>query len=432
MAALGRALGPLGARARVVMGYFPATAAGLAVLALCASGFWYLGVLHKDVVLLPATAALAILVAGMIAAVGAGAAVSMRRWKHASFDDAVIRLEANYPRRTGIRFRAPLLPFVELSWEWLSPPEVEVRMASRWLDVQEEVLPRHRCLLDGVTRQVTVRDVLGMARVTWRVTRPTRVMILPDKGRLDQTTVLQSLVGGEDHPDPYGDAHGDRVEMRQYAPGDSARSILWKVYARNRRLMVRIPERALTARPRTCAYMVAGPADEASAGLARVVLERRMLGEGWRFGADGTAGFAESLDASLEMLARSGNPEVGAPGLAAFLKRAEADGFQSCLVFVPAGAGEWLEAVRRTAAGSRLGLTWLVGVDDAEGGAERPPLWKRLLLHARPGRKADLEEVSAALQGGKLPMVLCDRKDGRVFDDARHYLASRGRRRKAR
>lgn len=420
-----RRLGPLAAALRTLAGYFPATLAGLGVLALCAAGFWFLGVLHKDVVLLPATVAVAAVVVGMILSVGVGAAFAVRRWKNARFDDSVIRLEANYARRTPVELRVPLLPFVEVTWEWLTPPHVEARLTSRWTEITEEVMPRHRCLVDGVTRLVQVRDVLGMARVRWKVQRPTRVMILPDRGRLDQTTVLQSLIGGEDHPDPYGDAHGDRVEMRQYAPGDSARSILWKVYARNRRLMVRIPERALTARPRTCAYMVAGPADEASAGLARVVLERRMLGDGWRFGADGSPGHADNVDDSLEMLARSGNPEAGPVGLATFLQRAEADGFQSCLVFVPAGAGPWMEAVRRIAGGSRLGLTFLMAIDDTDAALRRAPLWKRLLLRPERTDSVDPGAVAEALQSVKTPMVLCDRHDGRVVDDARRYLAAR-------
>lgn len=423
-----RRLGPLAALLRTLAGYFPATLAGLGVLALCGAGFWFLGVLHKDVVLLPATVAVAAVVVAMILSVGVGAAFMVGRWRNARFDDSVIRLEANYPRRTGIEFHVPLLPFVEMTWEWLTPPQVEVRLQSRWMEVTEEVLPRHRCLIDGITRLVQVRDVLGMARVRWKVQRPTRVMILPDRGRLDRTTVLQSLIGGEDHPDPYGDAHGDRVEMRQYAPGDSARSILWKVYARNRRLMVRVPERALTARPRTCAYMVAGPSDEASAGLARVVLERRMLGDGWRFGADGSPGHAENVDDSLEMLARSGNPEAGPRGLGTFLQRAEADGFQSCLVFVPAGSGEWMETVRRCAGSSRLSLTFLMAVDDAESTLRGAPLWKRLLLKPERTDGADPGTVAEALQSAKTPMVLCDRHDGRVVDDARRYLAARRRR----
>ena len=423
----GRLVSRLAARLRPVLDLFPATMAGFFVLGLCAAGFWYLGVLHKDVVLLPATLVLALLAVGMILAVGLGAAVTARALRRAHFDDAFLRLEANDPRRTGIRGRAPLLPFIELSWEWLIPPDVEVRTVSRWRQVSEEVLPRRRCLVDGLIRRVQVRDVLGMARVVWRFERPSRVMILPDRGRLDQTTVLRSLVGGEDHPDPYGDAHGDRVEMRQYAPGDSARNILWKVFARNRRLMVRMPERALTAQPRTCAYLVAGPSDEPSAGLARVVLERRMLGEGWRFGADGSPGFAENLDSALEILARSGNPDTGPPGLAAFLKRAETDGYQNCLVFLPAASGKWLDEVRRAVAGSRLGLTWMVGLDGLQTSLEAPPLWKRLLLRPEPTMPADPLKLAEALQSARAPMVLCDRKEGRVVADARQYLKVQAR-----
>jgi hypothetical protein len=173
--------------------------------------------------------------------------------------------------------------------------------------------------------------------------------------------------------------------------------------------------------------MVAGPADEPSAGLARVVLERRMLGDGWRFGADGSPGFAENLDDSLEMLARSGNPEAFPWGLGAFLKRAEADGFQSCLVFLPAAGGDWLEAVRRATADCRLTLTWLVGVDSTRTDLDRPPLWQRIFLRPEPVLGADPQTVAEALQSARTPMILCERKEGRVYPDARNYLKTRHR-----
>lgn len=417
-----RRLAPAAALIRRLYGWFPVTPAGLGALALCGVGFWFLGVLRKDVILLPATVAVAGMTVLMILAVGLGAALVARQWRHARLDDAVLRLEANHPRLTGVNMKAPLLPFVELSWEWLHPPHASLRLQGRWLEAHEEVTASHRCLLDGITRQVTVRDVLGMARVTWQVQRNTRVMILPDRGMLERTTVLQSLVGGDDHPDPYGDVQGDRVEMRQYAPGDPARTILWKVYARNRRLMVRVPERALTARPRTCAYLVAGPADEPAAALARVVLERRMLGEGWRFGADGNAGFAVTLDESLEMLARSGNPEVDTVGLGTYLQRAEADGFQSCLVFIPAAPGPWVDAVRKTLASTRLNLTFLTAVDDTRKAGARPPLWKRLLLRPDGTDHADPKQVAEALRPPG-PIVLGERRTGRVVEDARRWKA---------
>ena len=98
---------------------------------------------------------------------------------------------------------------------------------------------------------------------------------------------------------------GDRVEMRQYVAGDSPRMILWNVYARTRKLMVRVNERAFMLRPGACAYLIAGPGDEAAASVARTVIERKLLGESWAFGADGSPDPATDASAVREILARS-------------------------------------------------------------------------------------------------------------------------------
>ena len=49
---------------------------------------------------------------------------------------------------------------------------------------------------------------------------------------------------------------GDRIELRRYVPGDSARFIHWKVFGRTRKLMVRVPERALSRARRTVGVLV--------------------------------------------------------------------------------------------------------------------------------------------------------------------------------
>src|SRR5205814_5321723 len=99
---------------------------------------------------------------------------------------------------------------------------------------------------------------------------------------------LPGLAAGDDEAHPLGQPVGDRIEMRPYVPGDSPRTIAWKIYGRTGKLVVRAPERARIVSPRGCAYQVAGPHDESTAAVARAVLERGFLGQEWRFGADGS------------------------------------------------------------------------------------------------------------------------------------------------
>ena len=76
------------------------------------------------------------------------------------------------------------------------------------------------------------------------------------------------------------------MEIRPYTPGDSVRDIMWKGFARNRQLNVRLPERSVAFDDKACAYLVSGVGDEAASALARLTLECGLLGDDWRFGAD--------------------------------------------------------------------------------------------------------------------------------------------------
>ena len=87
-------------------------------------------------------------------------------------------------------------------------------------------------------------------------------------------------------PDNGGRPDGDRMEIRPYTPGDSVRDIMWKGFARNRQLNVRLPERSVAFDDKACAYLVSGVGDEAASALARLTLECGLLGDDWRFGAD--------------------------------------------------------------------------------------------------------------------------------------------------
>jgi len=69
----------------------------------------------------------------------------------------------------------------------------------------------------------------------------------------------------------------------------------------------------------------------------------------------------------------------------------------------------------------------MVGLDGLQNSLEHPPLWKRLLLRPEPTMPADPMKLAEALQSARTPMVLCDRKEGRVVTDARQYLKLKAR-----
>lgn len=354
-----------------------------------------------------------------------------------------VRAHGDVPRRTmetGLSlptgFEGPslwFLPLVQIDWSWEQPEEAEVSITKVRRRLHEEVLLRRRGHVHGVRRRIVIQDAFGLARLAIRQTDPVELTVLPHAGKLGEAPLLVSLSGGDERPHPMGVEDGDRVELRRYVPGDPARFIHWKVFGRTRRLMVRMPERALSPARRTVAYQVAGSDDDASAAAARVAIESGSFGPDFRFGADGAVKDTSRIDEGVEMIVRSADArDVGGRALEGFVQRAEEAGPASLIVFVPPRPGPWLApviaSVRARAVRTRVVVT-------TDGVDADPPLaiWRRLLTlpSLRTGTpSAELEKVIAALSATRAEVIVLDRKTGRRLG-ARHRAAMRDSEREA-
>lgn len=419
------ARGRLSNLVRRIGGFFPFTCAGLFVLALCAAAFWFQGLGKMDLVLL-AAGFLGILIAVLMALSSAAASLWLHhRWKRAFMRRGAL-LECEVAQTTGLVVPWPRrIPLLHVTWSWEEPGSVQALPPQRG-EFAETIVPGKRGIYPSIVRKVSVSDVLGLTSISWHQRESAEVSILPHRGALDHMTLLEGLAAGEDLSDPRGDPYGDRVDMRQYAPGDSPRLILWKSYARTRKLLVRVPERALMAKPRSCAYLVAGSGDEAGAGLMRVILERGFLGESWRFGADGGANHACNLADALRLLTQSGNsvPNAGT-GLPEFLAQAEKDGYSACLLVVPPAEGPWIDPVLAAISKTRLRVHLYTALDGTPDGLQIEPHWKRWFL--TPASRAECNLADAALMvrhfaGISLPFLLADRRAGKICGDVRAVL----------
>ncbi len=341
-----------------------------------------------------------------------------------------LELETERPQPSGFELpRDGWIPLLQSDWELERPADVDLEVEERLGTRFEKLVAHRRGERAGLRRRLRVHDAFRLAGLALRDDDALKLRILPHTGKLTRLPVLTSFAGGEDWPHPMGVAEGDRTELRRYAPGDPARFIHWKVFARTKKLVVRMPERALTRARRTVAYLVTGAADEASAGAARVAIESVSLGEEWSFGADGhpepTSAIGEALDAIVRSAA---TPETeGAAHLEPFLRRAEKRGPASLVVFVPAAPGPWLErtvaALRPRAGRVRI----VVGVD---GLATPKPRSAVRRLFTEPERLAAsdaeaLEEVLATLAPLRAEVLVLDRRSGRVLSEA-HRRAARG------
>ena len=92
--------------------------------------------------------------------------------------------------------------------------------------------------------------------------------------------------------------------MRRYAPGDPQRFILWKAFARSRKLLVRTPERAESKEPAVALALLTSPTDAEAADVVRYFLEQGH--QSLAFCAAGLSKIAVNSQEALELLKASG------------------------------------------------------------------------------------------------------------------------------
>jgi len=330
-----------------------------------------------------------------------------------------LRLETGVVAETRFALRRPwYLPLVQLSWRWAEPEGAALETRAEGSRQHERVSLPARGRFDHVERRVTVSDVFGLARVVLRQREARPVDVLPRLSALRHLPELQSFAAGDARPHPLGLAEGDRIDLRRYQ-SDPARFIHWKVLARTRKLMVRVPERALSIAHRTAAFLVAGPVDDASAACARLALERGLLGSDWIFGTDLDAEGSGRLDAALGALMRSTQiGEGGGTALPAFSQSAARTGPVSLIVFAPSAPGPWLQRVATVARQHRPEV--VIGVDGVRP-RRRRALWSRLLSFTDPDPSSvaeDLDEVVRVLSAAGARVSVIDRGSGRMLSNA--------------
>ncbi|MEC7521369.1 MAG: DUF58 domain-containing protein [Myxococcota bacterium] len=426
---MAKALRKIGRFGRRVLDLVPLTPLGLFVGLGAAAALKWLAYPELDLVwLVVGFAALGLLAAAALAVIFGAVwmKVATRRRPHEDVERR--KMETGRALPTGFDASTLwILPLVQVSWTWESPEEAEVQLRKQRGRWQERVKLARRGHVRGIRRRIVVQDAFGLARLAIRQRDPEELTVLPHVGKLGETPMLVSLAGGDERPHPMGVEDGDRVELRRYVPGDPARFIHWKVFGRTRKLMVRVPERALSPSRRTVAYQVAGPSDDASAAAARVAIEAGVFGADWSFGADGTAGDTKRVDEAIERIVRSADArDQGGRGLEAFLRRAEQAGPASAVIFVPPRPGPWLDHVVRATRARAARTRFVVASDGIDLGA-RPPLWRRLLLSspAREGTPAaELDAVLRGLASSRAEVIVVDRKSGRRLGDA-HRAAMR-------
>lgn len=421
----------IGALVRRLADAWPVTALGMAVALVAAVALVSFGFEKLDLVLLVlGYGGIGLLVLSVIAVLVAafGLWLSLRRrpprW-------STTKLETGTELRTG--FTLPGLwwfPMVQVRWRWESPSGATAEQIQERGRLVERVTLARRGIFDSVTRRIVVQDAFGLARIAFRHAQEGPVEVLPHIGAMRRLPVLTSLTGGEEHPHPMGLEDGDRVELRRYVPGDSARFIHWKVFGRTRKLMVRVPERALSRARRTVAYLISGPHDEATAAAARAAIEEEALGADWQFAADGAPEATSDRQQALRKIIESSAFEgPSGSGIKRFLAEVEPRGPAALVVFAPPSMGSWIDEMR-TISMRRYGRVRVVIGVDAVHGPHARPVWQRWLMKPTSAEgiaRGDLERVGRVLSQLRCEVVIVDRVTGRILGDGIRFAVAQQR-----
>jgi len=426
------------------LGWFPLTSGGISVALVCAAALRGFGYGRMDLVVFALTVCgLAIVGFTVLMVVVSGVLLRSRlRKQMEALPLSSLQAEAGYPNASGLELPSwGWLPLMTLDWQVVKPAEVQtrVRFNDETAKLDEEITPAKRCLAAQVTRRFVLKDVLGLSRFAWQISSSAQWQVLPQTGSLRTLPVLRSMDAEDGIPSPVGAPEGDRMDIRRYAPGDSTRDIMWRVYARNRHLNVRLPERSMFYTERTLAYLLSGDEDEAAAGVARFAISRGALGSPWVFGADGSEQTASTAYAAMPLIA--GSADAGDYGLDRFLASqgvSPGQGGQgvACIIFVPATAGSWLPKLQQTLGRYPGPFTIVLAADGLRqpehAEIESLPAWRQVwqryaltgfrnLVLDRPAVQAgvDTRQVAAIMddlgrRGARV--VLVDRLSGQSFD----------------
>jgi len=425
-AILARARGPgfaILARARIagvlasIRDYFPLTPSGVLLATVGALIYFVFAEKEADFVLLGfGITAMALVALSLLAVlVNLGVLlVSLRKKPVGLPESLTVGVETETTFRCS-RFR--LLAVSEVSFDWVVPAAIAVRLVRDGAYFRELVTPLERGRFTSIVRRFSIHDVFGFATLRFRRRWETTLRIQPVPGRADVTLAIRRATDdGYSHPS--GQPLGELVEMRRYAAGDPMRHILWKVFARSRKLMVREPERAIAPKPAMVGFFVAGANDEPSASTARLFLEEGLLGADFVFAAEGSTRPTSNVGEAIEQVIESHAFRAsGADSLGPLLRSVDRGRLDNLVVFAPSTDGAWVDKV--LAAAKRLPLPPTV-VMTVDGQLDRRPARGLGRFFFRRSRSldpiADVPQVYDRLRSAGVELRVLHRQTGAAID----------------
>ena len=398
-----------------ILGYQPFSWGSLILLAGAYWSFRKIGVDELDHILIIVGAVSLFLVGMAVLGTIMGTiytVVTLRAYRKAKD----IRIVESFACQTGFTFSIPWwVPLVQCRWRWLTP-DVPIKIERKG----ERVVFSRRGHWKTIKREFWISDTFGICRVRFTREMEIDLLVEANTGKLAAPVFALGMQDGGESPHPMGKPYGDRVDIRNYAPGDPVRYILWKTYARTGELVVRNPERALKPAERILAYLISSARDSASAGAAQATINSHGLGRDWKFGADGSKSAVEEIQQATDLITRSADVESNqGSDLASFVKGAVDERFHSLVVFAPPETGPWISRVIEQC--QRVSVMVVIGIDGFVVRARFSRL-KAFAFRADSNPYSSISDyrsihqIITTLQAANVQVQIADRKSGAIVD----------------
>ncbi|MFA5624044.1 MAG: DUF58 domain-containing protein [Bradymonadales bacterium] len=265
---------------------------------------------------------------------------------------------------TGFKiFRPFFMPLVEFELAWYEPVGMKSRWEGRGMWLEEIIEPQSRGQYSSLVRSMRISDIFGLCVIQLYWKQDAQLIVKPAPALMGEFAIIDES-SGDGYSHPKGAARGELVEMRRYQAGDPLRLVLWRVFARNRELLVRAPEIAIVEHKDLFVYFVAGKDDDASASLARDFLEKNTSqSDNFVFGADGAERLVHSPEEGMsDVIQSSEHRDKGGRDLLRLAQSLPNEILNNCYIMVPSTKGSWIKQISHFVAKLGVKPVFLLGL----------------------------------------------------------------------
>lgn len=161
--------------------------------------------------------------------------------------------------------------------------------------------------------EVSLSDIFGLTKFSWRLPLDTAVEVSPELLPIRPLPIVASSSRPGDELNFARERTGDPFDIKPYDPSDGISRILWKQYAKHGELVVRRPEPALIPEGEVAVYLIANREEDYVAAAAKNYIQQLSAQDiTVLFGTDALSGPTAAFTSNVEDISHSINQNVWA------------------------------------------------------------------------------------------------------------------------